>query len=116
MQLGQPFGQFAVVLLGQDLRRRHQSALAPRLNGGEEGGKGHHGFATAHIPLHQAGHGLGPGQVDTDFSENPLLGSGQGKGKQLEELLHQVVATGRQHQGRGRSLAQLASALQQAEL
>ena len=116
MQLGQPFRQLAVVLFGQDLRRCHQRALATRLNGGEEGGKGHHRFATAHIPLNQAGHGLGPGQVDTDFSENPLLGSGEREGKQLEESLHQVVATSREHQGRSRPLAELASALQQAEL
>ena len=116
MQLGQPFGQLAVVLLGEHFGGRHQRPLAPRFDRGEQGGQGHDGLAAAHIPLHQPGHRLGTGQVGANLRQHPLLRPGERKGQQGQEALHQSFPPGRQGQGGSGALAELASALGQAQL
>ena len=114
MQLRQPLAELAVVLFREDLSGGHQGPLAAGINGREQRGDGHHGFATADIALHQTGHGLIAAEVRTDFRQDTLLGPRQGKGQELEEGLQQRVTLHRQRGGR--AIGQLAAPLQQPEL
>ena len=127
MELGQPLAELLVMLGRQHLRGRHQGPLAAGIDGREQGRNRHHGFATAHIPLHQPGHRLVPGQVGVDFGQHPPLGAGEREGQDLQKGPHQAPGLaraiaiprrplGRQGQGRRRVGGELAAPLQQAEL
>ena len=104
------------MLLRQHLRGGHQGALTAGRDRREQGGNGHNGFAASHIALHQPGHWLGLSQIDADFSQHALLGSGERKGQQGQKALHQIVVAWAQQQGGSRPLAQLPAPLQQAQL
>ncbi len=69
------------MLLGQHLGGGHQGTLTAGGDGGEQSGDRHHGLATAHIALHQAGHGLLTQQIRADFCQYSLLSCREGKGQ-----------------------------------
>ena len=77
--------ELAVMLLGENLRRRHEGALITRLDGLQGGQRGHHGLAAAHIALQQALRGMGLRQIGDDLRGAALLGAGQGKGQRPGE-------------------------------
>ena len=120
MELGQPLAELLVVLGRQHLGGRHQGPLAAGIDGREQGRNRHHGFAAAHVPLHQPGHRLVPGQVGVDLGQHPPLGTGERKGQDLQEGRHQAIglasAWARHGQGWRRVGGELAAPLQQAEL
>jgi hypothetical protein len=77
------------VLLGEDLRGRHDRPLVAAADGGQQGQGGHHRLATAHVPLQQAAHGhltfdvgeyifdgppLGRRQLEREGGDKPLAG------------------------------------------
>jgi hypothetical protein len=64
-----------VVLLGEDLGRGHDGALAPGLDGCEERGDRDYGLAAADIPLQEAAHGPLRSHVGQDLLYHPLLRS-----------------------------------------
>ena len=69
--------QVGVVLLGQDLRRRHEGALAAVVECVHHGGHGHDGLAAAHVALHQAVHLVAALGVGQDVFERALLRAGE---------------------------------------
>ena len=77
------------VLLGQDLRGRHERALEARLDRGEEPHHGDDRLSRAHVALQQPAHGAGPGEVGADLLPHALLGGGQGEGQPCQEPRHQ---------------------------
>ena len=74
------------VLLGQDLRRRHERGLVPRLDGGEDGEGGDDGLARAHVALEEAVHRVGLGHVGADLAPHPLLGGRERVREGAEQL------------------------------
>ena len=96
----QPAHQLAKVLLGQDLRGRHERALPAGLHGNGSGQRGHHRLARAHIALQQAVHGVRPGNVQRDFFDHTSLRFGQGEGQHGQQALLQATRTA----GQGRRL------------
>ena len=70
-------GQRQEVLLGQDLGGRHERGLVAGLDRGEDGERGHHRLARAHVALQQPVHRVGLGHVGPDLAPDPLLGRGQ---------------------------------------
>jgi len=85
----QPGRELLVMLLGEDFRGRHESRLPAALDGlaGRQGGDD--GLAAAHVPLQQALHGMGLGQVPGDLLPHPLLGPGELEGKLAQQLPRQ---------------------------
>ncbi len=92
----EPGAQFQVMLFGQDFRGRHEGGLPAGFDGlaGRQGR--HQGLARPHIPLEQALHGIGLGQIGTDLGHGPLLGPGQGEGQGGLELAGQGTAARQQ--------------------
>ena len=73
------------VLLGQDLRRRHETGLVAVLHCHERGDQGDDGLAASHIALHQPVHGPVRGHVCFDLGDHPFLRSGQAIGQLFPE-------------------------------
>ncbi len=73
----QPGGELGVMLLGEDLRGRHHGGLVAILHRLEGGQGGHHRLAAAHVPLEQALHGVGLGEVAAHFPHHPGLGASE---------------------------------------
>ena len=74
------------MLLGQDLRRRHERGLVPRLDGGEDGEGGDDGLARAHVALQEAVHRVGLGHVGADLPPHALLGGRERVREGAEQL------------------------------
>ena len=81
----EPAGEPPPMLLGQELRGRHQGRLAAALDGLERRQGRHHGLARAHIPLEHALHGMGAGEVRLDLRDRLLLIRCQAKGQTLAQ-------------------------------
>ncbi len=82
------------MLIGEQLRRRHQRDL---LAGRERGGRGERrdqGLAAADVPLDEPQHRLRQLEVGFDFRERPALRPGQPKRQRREQLLLQLAAAG----------------------
>ena len=73
--------QGLVMLLSQDLRRRHQCRLLVIVSRQIGRSGSHHSLAAAHIALDQAVHGRAPAHIGSDFVDGPLLSARQGKGQ-----------------------------------
>ncbi len=69
------------MLLGQQLRGRHQRRLVARLGHRHRRQEGHHRLPAAHVAFEQAVHGMRPGQVGTDLVPGAHLGSRQLEGQ-----------------------------------
>ncbi len=66
-----------VVLLRQDLCRRHNRPLEAASHGMDHGQEGHRRLPRPHIPLQEAHHGSRPRHVSLDLLQDPLLGGGK---------------------------------------
>ena len=66
-----------MVLFGQDLGGRHEGALIPTLDGGQQRRDGNHCLAGAHVALQEPVHGCGSSQVLQDLGHHPVLGVGK---------------------------------------
>ena len=78
--------QIFVMLMGEDLGRRHERGGMTRGQGADHGGCRHNGFSAAHVAVEQAIHRLSACQVVEDLSEHALLRGGQRKGELFDEL------------------------------
>ena len=88
----QPGSETRRVLLGQDLRGRHESALHAVLRGQEKSEAGHDRLPAADVALEQAGHRPSGGEVGRDLTQRALLGSRQPEGQRLlRRLAHRPV-------------------------
>ena len=79
-----------VMLPGQKLGGSHQRPLHSVFGSQPQTGGGHHGFAAAHIPLHQAAHPFASRHVGKGLVYRPPLGAGGGKRKNLIEILRWI--------------------------
>jgi hypothetical protein len=77
------------VLLGQHLGGRHERALVPALDCGQQRPHRHHGLARAHVALQQAVHRVGCGQVGPDLGDGGLLVVGERERQPGHELVEQ---------------------------
>ena len=66
-----------VMLVSQNLSRRHHTSLKTIIKGNQHTHQGHQCFPTSHIPLQQTIHLLSATDVLPDFSQNSLLSPGQ---------------------------------------
>ena len=73
-----------IVLLGQNLRRRHDGRLVPAFHHMETGQEGNDRLSAPHISLDQPVHGMGSLHILLDLCQNPLLGTGQSKGEMIQ--------------------------------
>ena len=94
------------MLLGQNLRRRHERGLPPRAADGPDAGRGHQRFAAAHVALDKAVHRRLPGHVPQRIRDGAPLRAGGGEGQRGVEL--------RGFDGRDRRSAALLPAAAQA--
>ena len=82
------------MLLGKNLRGRHQSGLSAIPRGAVGGGRRHHGLAAAHVSLHQPVHGDSPAEILQNFPHRPALGAGEGKGQTIIKGRHVKIRIG----------------------
>ena len=75
-----------MVLLRQQLRRRHQRGLVAVLQRQQHREQRDHGLARAHVAHQQAMHPLGLGHVLEDFADRLLLVRSQRPGQVLTQL------------------------------
>jgi hypothetical protein len=83
-----------MVLLGEDLGGGHDGPLVAPLDRDQQRRHGDHGLARTHVPLEQAVHGTGTGQVAQDLGEGLVLGLGEGEGQAATEPPEQVLLPG----------------------
>ena len=76
------------VLLGQDLRRRHESGLESVLQHHHHGLEGDDGLARAHVPVEQPSHNVAAPQIADDLAHHSLLG---GRGMEGKNPLHHLA-------------------------
>ena len=76
-QAVEPRGKLSVMLLSENLGRRHERYLIAGLDGLKRSERRHHGLAATHVTLQQALHGLRPREVTPDFCDDALLRAGQ---------------------------------------
>ncbi len=88
-QRRQPIPEAQVMLLGEDLRGRHQGDLGTGLDGLQRGDGGHNCLARSHVTLHQAQHGYRLRQVMTDLPGHPPLRAGEFERQSIQEPGHQ---------------------------
>ncbi len=79
------------MLLGEQLRRRHQRHLLAAADGTRGGQRRDHGFAAADVSLQQSQHGMRPDQIRVDLSTDALLGCGQLEGQRREQPVAQLA-------------------------
>jgi hypothetical protein len=70
-----------LVLLGQQLRRRHQRGLKTALRRGDRRQEGHRRLAAPHVPLEKSRHRMRASQVGADLRPGARLGRRQPEGK-----------------------------------
>ena len=80
-----------VVLLGQDLGRRHQRRLVAVVHRNQQRQKRDDRLSRADVPLQQAVHAMGRAQVLTDLGEDPLLRPGKLERQQPRESRAQRI-------------------------
>ena len=85
----QPVMEFAVMLLGQDLGRRHHRHLPAVFDRLQRGHGGDDGLAAADIALQQALHRMRLGQVLRDLQRRTLLGIGQPEAQAFQQRADQ---------------------------
>jgi hypothetical protein len=96
---GEPAFAIEVMLLGENLRRRHERGLRARFDAEEHRGKGDECLARADVAVQQAIHRTRGGEIGADFRDGALLRAGEREGKAGVEALHQragaaVIAAG----------------------
>ena len=78
------------MLFRQNFRGRHHGRLEPVLDHSERHAGGHGGFAAAHVPLNQAGHGRAALHIPDTVCHGAPLGSGRGKREQRPESRRRI--------------------------
>ena len=84
-QRREPFGEFAVMLLGQDFGRRHHRGLQAVFHRAQRRQRRHHRLAAADIALQQAVHGMDLGEVALDLGPGAHLRAREAKRQALEQ-------------------------------
>ena len=84
---GKQTGNGFVVLLCQDLGRRHQSPLTSVHGRFQKGQYCHNGFSGAYIALYQTVHDQSAFQIPPHLFQNLFLGTGQLIGQRSQELI-----------------------------
>ena len=79
------------MLVGQHLGRGHDRPLHPRLDRAQQGPERDDRLSRPNLPLEQAVHRLGAGQVGADLGHDPGLGAGELEGEAGQEALGQVA-------------------------
>ena len=87
-----PRGELAVMLLGQDLGRRHDRDLPPVLDALQGGKHGDHRLAAAHVALQQALHRMRRAEIAFDFAPGLALCARQLERQAREESARQFLA------------------------
>ena len=83
------------MLLCQDFRGSHQGALPAVPGRAVSRCRRNHGFAAAHIALHQPVHRRTLLKISQNLLHRPLLGTGEGKGQASIEFRQICVGIGR---------------------
>ena len=73
--------EIEVMLLGEDLRGRHQRRLLTRLDAEKHGAQRDERFSRSDIAVQQTIHWTRRGEIGCDFSDGPLLRAGQREGQ-----------------------------------
>jgi len=96
------------VLLGQQLRGRHQGRLQAAACGTRGGGRGHHGLAAADITLQQPHHRHAGSEILVRIAQRARLGARERERQRLEEPAREPLAIGQRPGGVGfqRALSQ----------
>ena len=89
----EPGREALVVLLGEDLRRRHDGGLPTVLRCSDGGEGGDNGLAGSDIALQQAHHRLFAFEVLQDFRHHATLRAGEGKSQVAEQFAARVRGT-----------------------
>ena len=76
----EPRGELPVMLLGEDLGRRHHRCLPPALDGADAPERGDNRLAAADVALQQAVHRVGFGEVTLDLAPGAGLRRGEPEG------------------------------------
>ena len=84
--------EVVVMLLGEDLRGRHERRRLPGSHGGKHRGRRDDGFAAAHVAVQQAVHRLAGRHVVENRREHALLRAGEREGQRLEKPREQRAA------------------------
>ena len=87
------------VLLGQQLRRRHERGLQPAADGARGGRGGHHGLAAAHVALHQPHHGPVVGEIAIDFRSARVCAPVSLNGSEARKRCSSPLASSRRQAG-----------------
>ena len=74
------------MLLGQNLRRRHEGGLRPGLDGEQHRRDRHHCFSGTDIALEEAIHRRSQLQIALNLVKDPLLRAGETKWKRRSEF------------------------------
>ena len=99
----QPLRELAVVLLGEDLGRRHHRRLPAALDGAHRRGRGNDRLAAADVALKETVHRMGGGEVALDLAPRAGL-----RTRQLER--QRARGAGPRARRRARAAARLARA------
>ena len=86
----EPAREVPRVLLRQQLRGRHHRGLRALLDGAQRRERRHHGFAGAHVALHQPHHRMRALEVGGDLVPDAALCRGQRERQLCETAIHQV--------------------------
>ena len=89
LQTRQVGAQGGGVLLGQDLGRGHEGALAAPVDGHQQGRERDHRLARTHVALQEPVHGQRRRHVGADVAEHAALRPGQRETMSAQELAHQ---------------------------
>ena len=76
-QRPKPAEKAVPVLLGEQLRRRHDGHLVPVGHGEQRGGGGDHGLAAAHVALHEPHHRAAAREIRVDVRQRGPLAGGE---------------------------------------
>ena len=84
------FAESFVVLVRENLRRRHERSRVSRGNRSKHGRGGNDGFPAAHIAMEKPVHRTTARKVVEDLTEHALLRRGQGEGHAFDEFGEQL--------------------------
>ena len=90
----QPTAKHQEMLLGQDLRRRHERGLIPGLHAEQHRRDGDERFARADVALEQSVHRPRRLEIGADFGDGAALRAGRREGERGEEAVEQRAVPG----------------------